>query len=266
MRRLILVLLGALDLGDTAELLGTVLPLLACERKGVSKRRILQHHVYCDYQSQKTKKKKHTLLAGSLLDLAGGTDTDETVVGLELLEGLGGVVDQSEAGALTTTVLCAETEDGDLVLVGLVQVGQLLTELVLGDVGAVGVEDVPRYSRKDVRSVFSGFSMLVSVCVRVASSDCIPLSLSFFCAGWLSNFNVARLRCISHTQIQNEGGNQGGSYTTICLRASRGLRMNLRVRRVTGESAILVCALDGGSVDGVSEDVELSIFVWCGLG
>jgi hypothetical protein len=42
--------------------------------------------------------------------------------------------------------------------------------------------------------------------------------------------------------------------------------MNLRVRRVTGVSAILVCALDGGSVDGVTEDVQLSIFVWCGLG
>jgi hypothetical protein len=109
--------------------------------------------------------RKHTLLAGSLLDLAGGTNANETVVGLELLEGLGGVVDESEAGALTTTVLCAETEDGDLVLVGLVQIGQLLTELVLGDVGAVGVEDVPRYSRKDVRSGFSGVSMLVSVCV-----------------------------------------------------------------------------------------------------
>lgn len=105
----------------------------------------------------KRDEEKHTLLAGSLLDLAGGTDTDETVVGLELLQGLGGVVDQSEAGALATTVLCAETEDGDLVLVGLVQIGQLLTELVLGDVGAVGVEDVPRYSRKDVRSGFSGF-------------------------------------------------------------------------------------------------------------
>jgi hypothetical protein len=35
MRRLILVLLGALDLGDTAELLGTVLPLLACKGKGL---------------------------------------------------------------------------------------------------------------------------------------------------------------------------------------------------------------------------------------
>ena len=63
-------------------------------------------------------------------------------MGLELLQGLGRVVDQSEASGLATTVLCAEPEDGDLVLVGLVQVGQLLTELILGDVGAVGVEDI----------------------------------------------------------------------------------------------------------------------------
>lgn len=104
-------------------------------------------------------------------------------MGLELLEGLGGVVDQSEAGALTTTVLCAETEDGDLVLVGLVQVGQLLTELVLGDVGAVGVEDVPRYSRKDVRSVFSGVSVLVSVCVCVLRVPIVFLFLFLFVLG-----------------------------------------------------------------------------------
>jgi len=64
-------------------------------------------------------------------------------VRLELLQGLVRVVDQSEAGALATTVLRAEPEDRHLVLVGLVQVGQLLTELILGDVGAVGVEDIP---------------------------------------------------------------------------------------------------------------------------
>ena len=86
---------------------------------------------------------KRTLLAGSLLDLGGGTNADQTVGGLELLQGLGGVVDQSESSGLATTVLGAETEDGDLVLVGLVQVGQLLAELILGDVGAVGVEDIP---------------------------------------------------------------------------------------------------------------------------
>ena len=83
-----------------------------------------------------------TLLPGSLLDLVGHADTDEAVVGLELLHGLVGVVDEGEAGALATTELGAESEDGDLVLVGLVELGELLTELVLGDVGTVGVEDI----------------------------------------------------------------------------------------------------------------------------
>lgn len=84
----------------------------------------------------------HTLLSAGLLDLLGSTDTDETVVRLELLQGLLGVVDEGEASALATTVLRTEAEDGDLVLVGLVQVGELAAELILGDVGAVGVEDV----------------------------------------------------------------------------------------------------------------------------
>lgn len=87
---------------------------------------------------------KHTLLSGGLLDLGSGTDADETVVRLELLQGLSGVVDQGEAGALATTVLRAEAEDGDLVLVGLVETGELVAELILGDVGTVGVEDVTR--------------------------------------------------------------------------------------------------------------------------
>jgi hypothetical protein len=109
--RLVLVLLGALGLGGTAELLGTVLSLLA-------------------------------LLSGGLLDLGSGTDTDETVVRLELLQGLSGVVDQGEASALATTVLRAEAEDGDLILVGLVETGELVAQLILGDVGTVGVEDI----------------------------------------------------------------------------------------------------------------------------
>ena len=83
------------------------------------------------------------MLSAGLLDLGGSTDTDETVVRLEFLQSLVGVVDESETSGLATTELCAETEDGDLVLVGLVEVGQLLTELILLDVGAVGVEDVP---------------------------------------------------------------------------------------------------------------------------
>lgn len=108
---LVLVLLGSLGLGGTTELLGTVLPLLA-------------------------------LLSAGLLDLSSGTDADQAVVRLELLQGLVGVVDEGEASALATTVLSAETEDGDLVLVGLVQLGELLAELVLGDISTIGVEDV----------------------------------------------------------------------------------------------------------------------------
>jgi hypothetical protein len=63
-------------------------------------------------------------------------------VGLELLHGLGGVVDEGEAGGLAATELGAETEDADLVLGGLVHGGQLVAELLLGDVGTAGVEDV----------------------------------------------------------------------------------------------------------------------------
>lgn len=81
-------------------------------------------------------------MSGGLLDLVGHADADKTVVGLELLHGLVGVVDEGEASGLATTVLGAETEDGDLVLVGLVELGELGAELILGDVGAVRVEDI----------------------------------------------------------------------------------------------------------------------------
>lgn len=85
---------------------------------------------------------ERTLLSAGLLDLGGLAVTDEPVVGLELLHRLGAVVDEGEASGLATTVLGAETEDGDLVLVGLVELGELGAELILGDVGTVGVEDV----------------------------------------------------------------------------------------------------------------------------
>ena len=64
------------------------------------------------------------------------------MVRFEPLQGLGGVVDEGEAGALATTELRTETEDGDLVLGGAVEAGELLAEFVLGDVGTVGVEDI----------------------------------------------------------------------------------------------------------------------------
>jgi hypothetical protein len=63
-------------------------------------------------------------------------------VGFELLHRLGGVVDESKASALSATVVRLETEDGDIILLGLVELGKLAAEFVLGDVGTVGVEDV----------------------------------------------------------------------------------------------------------------------------
>lgn len=63
-------------------------------------------------------------------------------MGLELLHRLGRVVNQGEAGGLAATELCPETKDADLVLLGLVHAGELVAELLLGDVGAVRVENV----------------------------------------------------------------------------------------------------------------------------
>lgn len=85
---------------------------------------------------------KRTLLSAGTLDLAGKADADQSVVRLELLHGLGGVVDKGEAGGLATTELGAETKDIDLVLGSLVEGSELLAEVLLGDVGTAGVEDV----------------------------------------------------------------------------------------------------------------------------
>lgn len=87
-------------------------------------------------------RERRTLLPGGLLDLGGHAVPDQPVVGLELLHGLGAVVDEGEAGALAATKVCLEAEDGDILLLGLVELAELAAELVLGDVGAVGVEDI----------------------------------------------------------------------------------------------------------------------------
>jgi hypothetical protein len=110
-------------------------------------------------------------------------------VWLELLQCLLRIVDEREAGALSTTILCSEPEDGDLVLLGLVQFGELDAKFVLGDIWSVGVEDIAE------------FEILVPA------------------------LNIA---------------GDTRTYTTICLRARRGLRINLRVRRVTGASDMIV--------------------------
>lgn len=61
---------------------------------------------------------------------------------LELLHHLIAVVDEREARGFAAAVLGAETEDGDGVFGGFVEFGEFGAELIFGDVGAGGVEDV----------------------------------------------------------------------------------------------------------------------------
>jgi hypothetical protein len=102
------------------------------------------------------------LLSARLLDLAGQSNADQSVVRLELLQGVGRIVDEGETGCLSTTELGLETElwkessqhrhvptrlriltyNIDLGNCGLVQLSELPSEFILGDVGAVWVKNV----------------------------------------------------------------------------------------------------------------------------
>jgi len=82
------------------------------------------------------------LLSAWLLNLVGESNTNQSVMGLELLQGFWGIVDESETSCLSATELSLETENVDLVLVGLVHFGELASEFILGDVGSVWVEDI----------------------------------------------------------------------------------------------------------------------------
>ena len=78
---------------------------------------------------------------------------------LELLHRLVRIVDQCEPSRFATSVLSSETEAGDLVFVGFVELGELLAELVFGNIGAVGVEDVAFEGRQSAQNgmiVFEG--------------------------------------------------------------------------------------------------------------
>ena len=61
------------------------------------------------------------------------------------LEALLCVVDECETGALSTTKLGPESEHNDLVLGGLVHCGELVSQLVLADVGAGRVQDIDHH-------------------------------------------------------------------------------------------------------------------------
>lgn len=81
-------------------------------------------------------------MSRGLLDLGRGTDSDESVSGLELLHRLDGVVDEGKAGGLAATVLGSHAEDGDLVGVGFVDFGEFGAEVIFRHVGAVGVQHI----------------------------------------------------------------------------------------------------------------------------
>ncbi len=81
-------------------------------------------------------------MSAGLLNLRRKSNTNQSVVGFELLQGLRRIVHERETGRLAATELSLQTENIDLVLVGLVHLGELRTEFILGDVGAVWVENV----------------------------------------------------------------------------------------------------------------------------
>lgn len=73
------------------------------------------------------------------LDLGSLANSDKSVTRLELLQGLSRVVNKAETSRLSPTVLCAETENGDLVLGSLVQLGELVADFILRGIGTAGV-------------------------------------------------------------------------------------------------------------------------------
>lgn len=83
-----------------------------------------------------------SLLSGRLLNLFSQTVSDQSVGWLESLGVSNGLVNQTETSGLSTTKLGSETENRDSVLVSLVQLSQSLSQLILGDVSSVWVQDV----------------------------------------------------------------------------------------------------------------------------
>ena len=61
---------------------------------------------------------------------------------LKLLHHLMAIIDKCKPSALPPSVLCSEAEAGHLIFVRLIELGELGTEFVFSDVGAVGVEDI----------------------------------------------------------------------------------------------------------------------------
>ena len=67
---------------------------------------------------------------------------DKSVLGLELLGEIHGVIDESEAGGLAASEVGLEAEDEDPVGGAVVHLAELLPDVSLADGGLAGVEDV----------------------------------------------------------------------------------------------------------------------------
>ena len=83
-----------------------------------------------------------TLLSARLVNLRGSPIPHQPIMRLKLLHHLMAIIDKREPSALPPSILCSEAEAGHLIFVCFVQLGELGTEFVFGDVGAVGVEDI----------------------------------------------------------------------------------------------------------------------------
>lgn len=100
-----------------------------------------------------------SLLSGWLLHLLGQSVSDQTVGWLKSLSIRDGLVHQTETRGLSSTEVGSETEHGDGIFVSLVDLGQSLTELILGDVSltwVVYVNDKLNSSKKRVLDDLSG--------------------------------------------------------------------------------------------------------------
>jgi hypothetical protein len=133
---LLLILPCSLRLRRTPNSLRPILTLLAC---------VTIPSALCLFPvfPKTTRKAIRTLLPARLLNLRRLPISHQPIMRLKLLHHLVRVVDQRETGALATAILCSEAEDGDRVFAGFVELGEFGPEFVFGDIGAVGVKDIP---------------------------------------------------------------------------------------------------------------------------
>merc|ERR1719187_2410215 len=84
----------------------------------------------------------HPVLSADLGWTLRNTLSVETILGLELLGKVHGVVDEGEPGRLAATEVGSEAEGEDPVRGAVVDLGQLVADVALGDGGLAGVQNV----------------------------------------------------------------------------------------------------------------------------